>query len=84
MNMTRVVAAPVLTLFKRLKNIGLFLILLAISTIAIPFKLPAYVVSVAEYLALVGAVMIVIGLKMDYTGKPGARSKTGTRIRSPG
>lgn len=81
--MSRSMATPVLTFFKRLKNIGIFLVALAVAIIGIPFKLPAYVVSVAEYLALVGAVMIVVVMATGNLDRPGVRSKTGTRIRSP-
>lgn len=77
--MTRNVVTPVLTFLKRLKNIGLLLILLAVAVIAVPFKLPAYVVSAAEYVALVGAVMIVIAMVTGNSERPGAKSKTGTK-----
>jgi uncharacterized membrane protein len=84
MNVPQSVVKPVLTFSKWLKSIGVFLVALAVAIIGIPFKLPAYVVSVAEYLALVGAVMIVVVMATRNLDKPGVKSKTGTRIRSPG
>ena len=81
MNIIQRVQAPTPPFFKKLRNISLLLATLGASIITAPVALPAFLVKIAGYIALAGAVGSTVSQAVTSPENPQNEPGHGTAIR---